>query len=63
MRTFLAWVVFLPASYAIVIHGGGGPIGAMLCLIGYLAVLAAALAYRFRSGAWRDIALIEPTLI
>jgi hypothetical protein len=35
----------------------------MLCLVGYLALLAAAFAYRFRSGAWRRIQLIEPKLV
>ena len=35
----------------------------MLCLVGYLALLAAAFAYRFRSGAWRKIELIEPKLV
>jgi hypothetical protein len=40
-----------------------GPIGAMLCLVGYLGLLALALAWRFRSGAWKRIALIEPKLV
>jgi len=35
----------------------------MLCLVGYLALLAALLGYRFRSGAWRSIELIEPKLV
>jgi hypothetical protein len=42
---------------------GGGPVGAMLCLVGYLALLAGLFAYRFRSGAWRRIELIEPKLV
>ena len=28
-----------------------------------LALLAGALAYRFRSGAWRHIELVEPSLV
>jgi hypothetical protein len=35
----------------------------MACLVGYLAVLSAAFAHRFRSGAWRRIELIEPKLV
>jgi hypothetical protein len=35
----------------------------MICLVGYLALLAAALGYRFRTGAWRRIELIEPKLV
>jgi multidrug resistance protein, MATE family len=62
-RLILAWVVFTPAAILIVMVWDGGPIGAMLCLVGYLALLAAALGYRFRSGAWRRIELIEPKLV
>jgi hypothetical protein len=35
----------------------------MACLVGYLALLAGAFAYRFKSGAWRKIELIEPKLV
>ncbi len=62
-RMILAWAVFVPAGYLVVNYADGGPIGAMLCLIGYLALLAAAFIYRFRSNAWRRIELIEPQLV
>jgi multidrug resistance protein, MATE family len=62
-RFVLAWVVFLPAAFYIVRDLDGGALGAMACLVGYLALLAAAFAYRFRSGAWRRIDLIEPKLV
>jgi MATE family multidrug resistance protein len=62
-RVILAWVVFAPASYIVVKYANGGAIGAMICLVGYLALLALALALRFRSGAWRRIELIEPKLV
>ncbi|HEX5058315.1 MAG TPA: MATE family efflux transporter [Kofleriaceae bacterium] len=62
-RLILAWFVFTPAAIFVVIEWDGGPVGAMLCLVGYLALLTAALAYRFRSGAWRRIELIEPKLL
>jgi len=61
VRIILAWFVFTPTAYATVSQGGG-PVGAMLCMIGYLAVIAFALSMRFRSGAWRSIELIEPQL-
>ena len=35
----------------------------MVCLVIYLALLAGALSYRFRSGAWKRIELIEPKLV
>jgi hypothetical protein len=35
----------------------------MLCLVAYLGLLATALASRFRSGAWKRIALVEPKLV
>ncbi len=62
-RLILAWVVFTPAAFLVVNTFGGGPIGAMLCLVGYLALLTVALAWRFRSGAWKHIQLIEPKLV
>jgi MATE family multidrug resistance protein len=62
-RIVLAWVVFAPASYVVVRYMHGGAVGAMVCLVGYLALLALALALRFRSGAWRRIELIEPQLV
>jgi MATE family multidrug resistance protein len=62
-RLLLAWFVFTPAAFLVVTRFGGGPVGAMLCLVGYLALLATALALRFRSGAWKRIELIEPKLV
>jgi MATE family multidrug resistance protein len=63
MRFVLAWGLFLPASFYVVRELDGGALGAMACLVGYLALLAGAFAYRFRSGAWRHIELIEPKLV
>jgi len=62
-RVILAWLVFTPAAFVVVLRFGGGPVGAMLCLVGYLGLLAGALAWRFRSGAWKRIELIEPALV
>lgn len=63
VRLILAWVVFAPGAYYVVNVQGGGAVGAMLCLAGYIALLAALLGYRFRSGAWKKVELIEPTLV
>jgi multidrug resistance protein, MATE family len=63
MRFLLAWILFVPASFYVVYTLDGGALGAMGCLVGYIAFLSAAFAYRFRSGAWRRIELIEPKLV
>jgi multidrug resistance protein, MATE family len=62
-RLILAWAVFTPAAILVVMVWDAGPVGAMLCLVGYLALLAGAFGYRFRTGAWRRIELIEPKLV
>jgi len=62
-RLILAWLVFVPAAFLVVLRFAGGPSGAMLCLVGYLGLLAGAFAWRFRGGAWKRIELIEPQLV
>jgi MATE family multidrug resistance protein len=62
-RIILAWGVFFPLAYVIVRIFDGGAVGAMLCLVGYLMLLAGLFAYRFRTGRWRSIQLIEPKLV
>jgi hypothetical protein len=57
-RLALAWLLFAPGGYIAVNVLGGGPAVAMLCLVVYLALLAAVLAWRFYvAAAWRDIDL------
>jgi MATE family multidrug resistance protein len=62
-RLVLAWLVFAPTAFVAVRVLGGGAGAAMGCLVMYLALLAGALAWRFKSGAWRRIELIEPKLV
>ncbi|MGE5182903.1 MAG: MATE family efflux transporter [Acidobacteriota bacterium] len=62
-RIVLAWLGFVPAAYYVVRVLHAGPLGAMWCLVGYIALLACALGLRFRSGRWREIELIEPKLV
>ena len=62
-RIVLAWGVFFPVAYIVSRYLDGGAVGAMLCLVGYLMLLAGLFALRFRSGRWRSIELIEPKLV
>ncbi len=64
-RLLIAWCVFTPVAYLFVTVLGGGPAAVMWCVVFYLACLAAALAWRFRSGAWKRIELtgqVEPVV-
>ena len=63
MRVILAWAVFAPSAFIVVEVFDGGVIGAMICLVIYVALLAVLLAVRFKSGAWKKIQLIEPKLV
>lgn len=56
-RLVIAWCVFLPVGWFAIVRLHAGPNGAMWCVVFYLAVLAAALAWRFATGAWRRIDL------
>jgi multidrug resistance protein, MATE family len=58
-RGILAWGVFLPGSWIAVRCYGGNESTATWWLILYLALLALALLWRFRTGAWRRIELVE----
>ena len=62
-RTILAWALFVPGSWITVRIMGGGDVVAVLWVVGYLAVLAAVLLLRFRTGAWRRIELVEEPLV
>lgn len=61
MRLALAWLVFVPGSFVSVRLLGAGDSAAVGWLVSYLFALAVALLLRFRSGAWRRIALVEPS--
>ena len=58
-RLLSAWTVFVPVAWWAVNLRHGGPLAAIGVTIFYLAVLAAAFLWRFRSGAWRRIELVE----
>ena len=63
VRLIVAWLVFVPVAYLVVTRWHGGAVGAMLCVVGYVVIQASLLVWRFRSGKWRQIQLIEPSLI
>jgi multidrug resistance protein, MATE family len=59
-RVAIAWAIFVPGAYVTVRHLGWGDAGAVFWLVLYIALLAAVLLARFRSGAWRRFQLTEP---
>lgn len=59
-RIALAWGMFLPLAWVAVMKRGGGVVTLMLVLVTYLALLSGALAWRFATGRWKDIVLVEP---
>jgi MATE family multidrug resistance protein len=60
VRLAISWLLFVPATLATV-HYGGGPVASLLWVVVYLALLAVVLWWRFRSGRWRTITLIDRT--
>jgi MATE family multidrug resistance protein len=58
-RLLSAWTVFVPVAWWVITVRHGGPLAAIGVTIFYLAVLACAFLWRFRSGAWRRIELVE----
>ena len=58
-RLVIAWVVFVPGSLLSVKYFGWGDAAATGWIVAYLALLAAALLWRFRTGAWRHVQLLE----
>jgi len=55
VQTGLAWVVRLPFAYLFAIVLGGGVVGAWYAEFVFILSLAAALGWRFRSGAWKEV--------
>src|SRR4029078_2517358 len=62
VRIAIAWIVFVPGTTLTVSRDGAWPgaIVAMGWLALYLGLLALALWWRYRSGAWRSLVLVEP---
>lgn len=58
-RLVIAWVVFVPGSLISVRYYQWGDAAATSWIVAYLALLAAALLWRFQTGAWRHVQLLE----
>lgn len=62
-RILIAWGVFFPGSWVTVRVFGYGDIAAVGWVVGYMGILCAVLLWRFRSGAWRNVQLVEAGLL
>lgn len=58
-RIVLAWAVFTPISWVAILVFGGGVLTMMTAMIVYIALLAALFGFRFASGRWKNIELVE----
>jgi MATE family multidrug resistance protein len=57
-RIVLAWFLFMPGAWVLVLELEGGIPAIMASVIAYLALLALVLGLRFASGKWRQIDLL-----
>lgn len=57
VQTTLAWLVRLPLAWLFAVTLSGGVVGAWCAEFVFVLCLAAALALRFRSGAWREVTI------
>lgn len=62
-RIFLAWFVFTPLAYYAVMSMNGGIVTVMVSTVLYMVAIAALMVFRFQSGRWRNLQLIEPRLV
>jgi MATE family multidrug resistance protein len=58
-RIVIAWGVFAPVSWYVIVVRGAGVMPMMACLAGYMVLLAVTFALRFGTGSWRQIQLLE----
>jgi multidrug resistance protein, MATE family len=58
-RLVIAWLVFVPGSLVSVHIYHWSDAAATSWIVAYLALLAATLLWRFRTGAWRQVQLLE----
>ena len=61
-RIVLAWLVFLPGAWISVHLLGHGDVAALWWVVLYMGLLAIALLWRFSTGRWREIRLVEGKL-
>lgn len=58
-RLAAAWLLFVPVAWWTVTVKGGGLVAVIGVVVFYLAVLGVAFVWRFATGAWRRIELVE----
>jgi MATE family multidrug resistance protein len=56
-QTLLAWALRLPLLWLFAFHWQAGVVGAWYAEFTFILALAFALAWRFRSGAWREVVI------
>lgn len=56
-QTLLAWALRLPLVWLFAFHWEAGVVGAWYAEFAFILALASALAWRLRSGAWREVAI------
>jgi MATE family multidrug resistance protein len=54
-QSLIAWFFFLPLTWLFGIWLGGGLTGAWIAGAMYVALLAVAMVWRFRTGAWEKV--------
>ena len=60
-RLFIAWGFFAPGAYFTVTYLGWTEVGATAWFVLYRAALAFVLSWRYRTGAWKRVELVEST--
>jgi MATE family multidrug resistance protein len=58
VRIALAWLVFTPLAWVLVVKLDGGIHSVIASMVAYLGLLALTFSRRFMSGRWRDIDLV-----
>lgn len=58
-HTGVAWVVFALGELVLVLGLKAGPVAAWLWCLFYITILGAGLCLRFRSGRWKQLAIID----
>ncbi len=58
-RLATAWLLFVPMAWWTVTVKHGGPVAVIGVIVFYLALLGVAFVWRFSTGAWRRIELVE----
>lgn len=62
-RIVVAWGLFFPGAWYTVVYLGGGVAVTMAWVVGYLGLLSGLLTFRFLSGKWRNIELVEEAVV